>query len=93
MRRVVRFAPLALIYRLCPRFARMTRFCGASADLRAALQLQPRAARLTLDASISKLSVLRALRRKSRGFPAVRAGVVKAFRLFLFLFTENIFAA
>ena len=89
----MRFAPLALIYRLRPRFARMTRFGDASADLRAALQLQPRAARSTLAASLSKLSVLRALRRKSRGFPAVRAGVVKAFRLFRFLFAENIFAA
>ncbi|WP_303146472.1 hypothetical protein [uncultured Cloacibacillus sp.] len=86
-------APRAQIYRPRPRYARMAPLHAASEDLRGAPTLQLCVMRLSFAASLSKLSVLCALRRQSSGFPAVRAGVVKAFRRFAFLFAENIFAA
>ncbi|HIR16856.1 MAG TPA: hypothetical protein IAD35_02200 [Candidatus Caccocola faecigallinarum] len=83
----------AQIYRQRPRYARTAPLHAASASSRALPPFRPCLMRSTFAASLSKLPVLCALRRQSRGFPAVRAGVVKAFRRFAFLFAENIFAA
>lgn len=86
-------APRAQIYLPRPRYARTAPLHAASASSRALPPFRPCLMRSTLAASLSKLSVLYAFRRQSSGFPAVRAGVVKAFRFLRFLFAENIFAA